>query len=303
MTIHDLPARAPDARLDGVIKLAVMAVGGQGGGVLTELDRGSGAAERLCRAGDLGGGRVAAHRGHDLLCRDVPGLGSHAGLLADARGGRCRHPDRRRDDGGGRAILRGFVTPDRTVADRLDPPRAGGVGEDRCRAMAWPARKRRWRPPRSRRAGFWRRDFDALAVASRVGHLGQPVRRAGRVRGAALPARGVRGGDPGGRQGGRRLAARLCAAWIRGGAGAPPERRRRGPGRLLQAPQGPAPSAGEVDGAGRPRCRAIPRRCRDMALAGLRKVVDFQDLAYGAEYLDRLDARPARGTTRRAATC
>ena len=35
MTIHDLPARAPDARLDGVIKLAVMAVGGQGGGVLT----------------------------------------------------------------------------------------------------------------------------------------------------------------------------------------------------------------------------------------------------------------------------
>ncbi len=35
MTIHDLPARAPDARLDGVIKLAVLAVGGQGGGVLT----------------------------------------------------------------------------------------------------------------------------------------------------------------------------------------------------------------------------------------------------------------------------
>ncbi len=35
MTIHDLPARVPDERLDGVIKLAVMAVGGQGGGVLT----------------------------------------------------------------------------------------------------------------------------------------------------------------------------------------------------------------------------------------------------------------------------
>ena len=129
MTIHDLPARAPDARLDGVIKLAVMAVGGQGGGVLTNWIEDLARAQRLCRAGHLGCRRVAAHRGHDLLYRDVPGVGSRAGLLADARGGRCRHPDRRRDDGGRPrhpARLRD-ARPD--GADRLDPPRAGGVGK------------------------------------------------------------------------------------------------------------------------------------------------------------------------------
>ena len=41
------------------------------------------------------------------------------------------------------------------------------------------------------------------------------------------------------------------------------------------------------------RCRRastpIPNRVRDMASRGLKKVVDYQDLAYGAEYLDRLD--------------
>ncbi|MFP3443090.1 DUF6537 domain-containing protein, partial [Pantoea sp. SIMBA_133] len=37
------------------------------------------------------------------------------------------------------------------------------------------------------------------------------------------------------------------------------------------------------------RAEAYPEPVRSMALAGLRKVVDYQDLAYGAEYLDRLD--------------
>lgn len=32
----------------------------------------------------------------------------------------------------------------------------------------------------------------------------------------------------------------------------------------------------------------LPQPCREIALAGLRKVVDFQDLAYGTEYLDHL---------------
>jgi indolepyruvate ferredoxin oxidoreductase beta subunit len=34
---------------------------------------------------------------------------------------------------------------------------------------------------------------------------------------------------------------------------------------------------------------AMPDAARDMALTGLRAVVDFQDLDYGAEYLDRLE--------------
>ncbi|MEP0696741.1 MAG: indolepyruvate oxidoreductase subunit beta family protein [Nitratireductor sp.] len=38
------------------------------------------------------------------------------------------------------------------------------------------------------------------------------------------------------------------------------------------------------------RIAAYPHAMRDMATRGLAKVVDFQDLAYGAEYLERLDA-------------
>ena len=67
-----------------VIKLAVLAVGGQGGGVLADwiID----VAERngYRRAVDLGRRRRAAHRRHDLLCRDVPAT------PAACRSSRCR---------------------------------------------------------------------------------------------------------------------------------------------------------------------------------------------------------------------
>ena len=44
------------------------------------------------------------------------------------------------------------------------------------------------------------------------------------------------------------------------------------------------------------RVDALPEpRLRDMARRGLKKVVDYQDIAYGGEYLDRLD-RPSRWT-------
>ncbi|TIT72613.1 MAG: hypothetical protein E5W57_29635, partial [Mesorhizobium sp.] len=36
------------------------------------------------------------------------------------------------------------------------------------------------------------------------------------------------------------------------------------------------------------RVRALPEPMRDMAERGLKKVVDYQDIAYGGEYLDRL---------------
>src|SRR5690606_28774487 len=37
------------------------------------------------------------------------------------------------------------------------------------------------------------------------------------------------------------------------------------------------------------RIERLPEEARDMAQHGLRKVVDFQDAAYGREYLDRLE--------------
>jgi indolepyruvate ferredoxin oxidoreductase beta subunit len=41
------------------------------------------------------------------------------------------------------------------------------------------------------------------------------------------------------------------------------------------------------------RVEALPEPVRDMALRGLKKVVDYQDIAYGGEYLDRLDGAVA----------
>jgi indolepyruvate ferredoxin oxidoreductase, beta subunit len=42
------------------------------------------------------------------------------------------------------------------------------------------------------------------------------------------------------------------------------------------------------------RLHALPRTAQAMALAGLKRVIDFQDVAYGAEYLDRLEALAVR---------
>ena len=58
------------------------------------------------------------------------------------------------------------------------------------------------------------------------------------------------------------------------------------PAQAALGPKGPARLMGQWDRlAG--RAQAMP--CAEMAMAGLRKVVEFQDLAYGAEYLARLD--------------
>jgi len=42
------------------------------------------------------------------------------------------------------------------------------------------------------------------------------------------------------------------------------------------------------------RVKALPASAQVMALAGLKRVIDFQDLAYGTEYLDRLEALRAQ---------
>jgi indolepyruvate ferredoxin oxidoreductase, beta subunit len=57
--------------------------------------------------------------------------------------------------------------------------------------------------------------------------------------------------------------------------------------------QGPARLVAEWDRLAA-RVTTLPTDVAELALPGLRKVVDFQDLRYGAEYLDRLDAVMAR---------
>ena len=59
-----------------IIKLAILAIGGQGGGVLADWIVHLAEAQRLLRADDVGSGRRATHRRDDLLSwRLVPETG------------------------------------------------------------------------------------------------------------------------------------------------------------------------------------------------------------------------------------
>jgi hypothetical protein len=91
----------PRRRLDQIVKLAIMAVGGQGGGVLTNwIEALAAQSQRLCRAGDRWRAWRSAPAPRSTTSRWLPGGRCPAGLLAGAGRRRCRHPDRRRDDGG-----------------------------------------------------------------------------------------------------------------------------------------------------------------------------------------------------------
>ncbi len=72
----------------------------------------------------------------------------------------------------GRAILRGFVTPDRTVLI-ASTHRVLAVSEKSVPATGWPAPKRRWPQPRSPRAACWL----AISTArrSRPGRSSRPA--------------------------------------------------------------------------------------------------------------------------------
>jgi len=114
MTLTLTPA-APDPRMDGIVKLAIMAVGGQGGGVLT------GWIETLARA-----------QGYHAQATSVAGVSQRTGAtiyyveMAPDQG--AAPVFALAPSGGdvdiliaaemmevGRAVMRGFVTPDRTT--------------------------------------------------------------------------------------------------------------------------------------------------------------------------------------------
>ena len=148
-------------------------------------------AQRLSRAVDLGGRRRAAHRRHDLLCRDVPRHRPPAGLRAVAVAGRRRHTDRRRADGGRprrHARLRHARPHD---ADRLLAPHRRRVGKDRAgrrpRLVGEGARG-----GRSCVEALHRLRHGEDRRRRRLDDLGQPARRAGRFRRAAVFARKLR---------------------------------------------------------------------------------------------------------------
>lgn len=288
----DIRAATPDPALDGIIKLAIMAVGGQGGGVLT------GWVEALARA-----------QGYAVQATSVAGVAQRTGAtiyyieMAPVDEGRGR------GDGSpvfslapaagdvdiliasemmetGRAILRGFVTPDRTlligstqrslaVSEKMVPG-DGIMDAGEVRAAAEVAAR-----------GLILADFERVAV--QAGSVISASLFGALAGSGALPfpraafEDAIRAGGKGVEASLRAFAAGFDAAR----AGVEPARTAPAfaPAR---APQGPAPLLAAWARL-EARVGALPEPLQAMALAGLRKVVEFQDPDYGAEYLDRLD--------------
>lgn len=309
-----------------IIKLALLAVGGQGGGVLGDwiVDT----AERsgyLAQSTSVAG--VAQRTGATIyyieMCRDTgrrpvfalsPAQGDVDILIAAEL------------MEAGRAIMRGFVTPDRTtliasshriaaVSEKIEPG-DGRASSPKVLAAAETASKR-----------FVTFDMERIAVqagsvvsASLLGALAGcgalPFPRESYEAAIGAGGRGVKqslaafagayeragGGDaaarfeskpevsaqpliplpgPSPRKDGEKgvvvpLAVSSASLKI-GEAADPAEAKVSGPASQLAAWQSLIA-----------RVAKLPEPVRDMAARGLKKVVDYQDLAYGGDYLDRL---------------
>ncbi|MEY4698054.1 MAG: hypothetical protein RIT14_2482 [Pseudomonadota bacterium] len=294
MTLHeslaaDLGAQRADARLSGIIKLAILAVGGQGGGVLTgwieDLARANGyAAQATSVAG------VAQRTGATVyyleMAPHTAGEPVPVFSLMPAAGDVDIMITAEMMEAG-RAIIRGFVTPDRTtlitsthralaVSEKMVPG-DGIASSDEVMAAAEVAARR-----------FIAADFDALAIqngsvisASLFGALAGagvlPFPREAFEAAIKSGGKGIEGSL-------RAFAAAFDVAANPGTEAAPAEKAKvepqvRGPARLLA----------EWDRLSS-QVAALPAPVADLALPGLRKVVEFQDLRYGQEYLVRLTA-------------
>ncbi len=286
-----LSAPAPDAALDGIIKLAVMAVGGQGGGVLTswieDLARANGYA---CQATSVAG--VAQRTGATIYYVEMAPMAAQTPVfsLAPAAGDVDILIAAEMMEAG-RAIMRGFVTPDRTVligsthralaVSEKSAPGDGIADAEEVRAAAEIAAKR-----------LVLFDMEALALDH-----GSVISATlfGALAGAGVLPFPRAAFEAAIRASGRGVDASLRAF----GAGM----ERAGRGDAAPVPKPVAPVAFGPRGSARllalwqalaERVAALPAPVAELAGPGLRKVVDFQDLRYGAEYLDRLEAVLAR---------
>lgn len=289
MTLHEaLAPQEPDPALGGIIKLAVLAVGGQGGGVLTGWIEAMARAEGYeCQATSVAG--VAQRTGATVYYVEMCPRGARAPVfsLMPAAGDVDIMISAEMMEAG-RAIIRGFVTPDRTtliasthralaVSEKMVPGDGIASSAEVIAAAEIAARR------------LVLADFDRIAVAQ-----GSVISASlfGALAGAGVLPFGRPAFEAAIRAGGKGVAGSLRAfeagfAAVTAEAvpvASPPLERReraRGPERLMKGWRALAA-----------RAEALP--VAEMARLGLRKVVDYQDLAYGAAYLGQIEALAAR---------
>lgn len=287
-TLSDTMGQAKaDPALSGIIKLAVLAVGGQGGGVLTgwieDLARANGYAAQATSVAGVAqrtGATVyyvemAPHRAGDPV--PVFSLMPAAGDVDIMITAEMMEA--------GRAIIRGFVTPDRTtlitsthralaVSEKMVPGDGIASSEEVMAAAGIAARR------------FIAHDFDTLAIkngsvisASLFGALAGsgalPFPREAFEAAIRAGGKGVEG------------SLRAFGAAFDVAANPPADAEPTKAAAAKAGVSGPTHLLAEWNRLAA-RVAALPAPVADLALPGLRKVVDYQNLAYGAEYLDRL---------------
>lgn len=290
MTLHQQFAHRPtDPRLDTIIKLGVFAVGGQGGGVLTnwieEVARQNGYA---CQATSVAG--VAQRTGSTIYYVEMAPVagGIPVFSLAPAAGDVDILIAAEMMEAG-RAIMRGFVTPDRTtliasthralaVSEKMTPGDGIANSEEVLAASEIAARQ----------AVMF--DMEAMAVAN-----GSVISASlfGALAGSgALPfpreafEAAIRASGKGVQASLRAFSAAFDAA----ASGAPVGGEAK-PGVAMATadlPRGPGRAVSHWQRLAQ-RVAAMPPEVAELARPGLRKVVEFQDAAYGEEYLARLE--------------
>ncbi|MCM2562876.1 indolepyruvate oxidoreductase subunit beta family protein [Lutimaribacter sp. EGI FJ00015] len=291
----ELRARTPDERLAGIIKLAVMAVGGQGGGVLTSW------IENLARA-----------QGYAAQATSVAGVAQRTGAtiyyieMAPKEAGQPEPVFSLAPASGdvdiliaaemmeaGRAIIRGFVTPDRTtliasthralaVSEKMTP--GDGIADaDEVRAAAEIAAQRVIMADMEQAAVSQGSVISASLFGALAGSGALPFDRAAFEEAIRASGKGVE------------ASLRAFGAGFEAAQNPENEIAESAPQpvQVTQGVRGPKHAMRKWE-AMVARVEAMPAPVAEMALPGLRKVVNFQDVDYGAAYLDKLDTVLAR---------
>lgn len=287
MTLHQaLDPRPQDPKMGGIIKLALLAVGGQGGGVLTgwieDLARANGyAAQATSVAG------VAQRTGATVYYVEMApaGPGTPIFSLMPAAGDVDIMITAEMMEAG-RSIIRGFVTPDRTtlitsthralaVSEKMVPGDGIASSEEVMAAAEVAARR------------LIAADFDALAIKA-----GSVISASlfGALAGAEVLPFPRAAFEDAIRKGGKGVEASLRAFDV--GYKAAQEGVKASenavPVPKVDTPKGPARLVAEWQ-ALVARADRLPGEAAAIARAGLKKVVEFQDIAYGRAYLDRVE--------------
>ncbi|TIR27407.1 MAG: indolepyruvate oxidoreductase subunit beta family protein [Mesorhizobium sp.] len=276
-----------------VIKLAVLAVGGQGGGVLADWI--TDVAERngyIAQSTSVAG--VAQRTGATIyyieMARDTGRLPVFA--LSPSQGDVDILIAAELMEAG-RAIIRGFVTPERTtlitsshriaaVSEKIEPG-DGRASSEKVHATAEAAAKRFIAFDMEKIAAENGTMISASLLGALAGSDALPFTRESYEQAIGAGGRGVEAslaafGAACDRACGIAAAPTSEKAAKPAAAEPKPTAKVSGPETLLKGWQQLAA-----------RVAALPQPLRDMAERGLKKVVDYQDIAYGGEYLDRLD--------------